>query len=588
MKHKNDIISKLFFRLLPVQVLIVAMSSINSIVDGSIAGQFIDSTTVGVVGLYFTMINVLSAVGSVILGGTAVLSGRYMGAGDFKKTNGLFSLNILLTTAIGGFITIVSLLFSGPLASFLGASAELKPALQTYIIFYSFGIIPQLLAQQLASFLQLERQSVRNYIGIATMVITNIATDIVLVAVLKLGIMGLALATAISNLIYFVVLGQYYFTKKAQLKFNKNEILFSDLLPLIKIGLPGAMLVLCLAFRNLVINRILLLYAGNDGLSAMAAYNMVAGIFIAYCIGVGAVVRTLISVFIGEEDKESIKRLIKIVLTQGLLITAIITLVVVLSSGLITSIFFPDPSSQVYAITKQLVIINGLCIPMIMVCQVQTNLLQALQHQLYVNVLSIFDGFFAMVIPAILLAPIIGVLGIWLANPIGIFATMVLTPIYCVIFWKRTPKNFEERLFLLPNFGTKNEDRLDVHIENIEDVTKTAVQVQEFCKNHNLDEKTSYYAALCLEEMAANVVDHGFHKDKKQHSVDASVIYKEKEIILRIKDDCIPFDPKERAAQVTSDDPFKNIGIKMVLKLADDVEYHNLLGLNILTLSLKH
>ena len=88
--------------------------------------------------------------------------------------------------------------------------------------------------------------------------------------------------------------------------------------------------------------------------------------------------------------------------------------------------------------------------------------------------------------------------------------------------------------------------------------------------------------------MAGNVVEHGFHKDNKEHSVNAHVVYKNDNILLRIKDDCIPFDPKERASLTNSDDPLKNIGIRIVLKLADEVTYHNLLGLNVLSIKLKN
>ena len=70
----HTIISHLFFRLLPVQVAIVAMGSINSIVDGIVAARFIDATTVGVVGLYFTVLRFLEAAGSVLLGGVSVLA----------------------------------------------------------------------------------------------------------------------------------------------------------------------------------------------------------------------------------------------------------------------------------------------------------------------------------------------------------------------------------------------------------------------------------------------------------------------------------------------------------------------------------
>ena len=57
-----------------------------------------------------------------------------------------------------------------------------------------------------------------------------------------------------------------------------------------------------------------------------------------------------------------------------------------------------------------------------------------------------------------------------------------------------------------------------------------------------------------------------------------------------IKDDCVPFDPGERL-KMTSDesigeDPMKNIGIRMVYKIAKEVQYQNVLGLNVLTLKI--
>lgn len=59
--RESNIVTKLYMRLLPVQVSMVAMGSINSIVDGVIAGRFIDASTVGVVGLYYTVLRILGA-----------------------------------------------------------------------------------------------------------------------------------------------------------------------------------------------------------------------------------------------------------------------------------------------------------------------------------------------------------------------------------------------------------------------------------------------------------------------------------------------------------------------------------------------
>ena len=55
-------------------------------------------------------------------------------------------------------------------------------------------------------------------------------------------------------------------------------------------------------------------------------------------------------------------------------------------------------------------------------------------------------------------------------------------------------------------------------------------------------------------------------------------------MILRIKDDCIPFDPAERREMADPDDVTRNIGIRMVYRMAKDIQYQNILGLNVLTI----
>ena len=588
--NKSKIVNSLFMKLLPIQVLIIAVGSVNSIVDGVVAGQFIDSSTVGVIGLYFSMVNILNAVGSVLLGGTSVLCGRYMGEGDLKKTNGIFSLNITVALLLGIAVTALNILFASPLATILGATPELKPKLIQYTLGYAIGIIPFWLGQQVAFFLQLERQSARTYMGIGVMLVSNIAANIVFVVIFKMGVLGLALATSASNWIYFLFLAQFYLTDKAQLKYDKKNILWGSLKELIIIGFPGALLIFCLSIRNIIINRMLLSYGGEDALSAMAAFNMVSGLLIAYCLGNGNVVRMLVSIFFGEENKAAIRQVIRIVFTQGLALTLALTIIIIFLAGPITSIFFPDKSSNVYGLMKQLLIIYTLSLPLILVCSVNSNYLQAMGHNKFVNVQSVFDGFLSTVAVSAILAPILGIFGIWLAHFIGIAVTAALATIYCMIYWKHFPKKVEEALFFPEGFGVAPEDSLEFRIEKLEDVTSTSERVQAFCKAHGTSEHLSYYASLCLEEMAANVVEHGFTKDNKDHSVDVQVVYHDDGILLRIKDDCIPFNPTERAKQVggDADDPMANIGIKLVQKLATSVTYQNLMKLNVLTIQLAN
>ena len=166
-----------------------------------------------------------------------------------------------------------------------------------------------------------------------------------------------------------------------------------------------------------------------------------------------------------------------------------------------------------------------------------------------------------------------------------LFFKLLLSLCYACVFNRRFPRG-DDFLMLRPGFGVPDEDRLDIPVRSMSDVTGTAVTVQDFCEKHGLDSKTSLSAALCLEEMAGNVVDHGFTKDEKDHMIEAHVTYKDGEVMLRIKDDCVPFDPMERADLLSGDDPLRNIGIRMVSKLAKEMTYQNLIGLNVLTIRL--
>ena len=65
---RSKIIDRLFFRLLPVQILLVAVSSINSIIDGAVAGKFIGPAALSVIGLYFPMMKLMDTVNAVLLG----------------------------------------------------------------------------------------------------------------------------------------------------------------------------------------------------------------------------------------------------------------------------------------------------------------------------------------------------------------------------------------------------------------------------------------------------------------------------------------------------------------------------------------
>jgi two-component sensor histidine kinase len=174
----------------------------------------------------------------------------------------------------------------------------------------------------------------------------------------------------------------------------------------------------------------------------------------------------------------------------------------------------------------------------------------------------------------------------------GIWITQVLNGIYPVILiilhaWfinRNFAMDTESLMTLDKSMGVPEEDRLDVAIKSSGEVVNVSEKIIRFCKEHHIDERRAYFSGLCFEEMAGNIVEHGFD-DRKKHSIDIRVVYKgEDELLLRLRDDGRPFNPKEYSDLFESEDITHNIGIRMVSRIAKSMEYQNMLGLNVLTI----
>ena len=119
---------------------------------------------------------------------------------------------------------------------------------------------------------------------------------------------------------------------------------------------------------------------------------------------------------------------------------------------------------------------------------------------------------------------------------------------------------------------------------SMDEVMEVSRQVIAFCTARGIDRRRAFYAGLCMEELAGNVVRHGFAADAKSHSADIRVIHMEDGLILRIRDNCMGFDPTEYARAMDPGDVGKNVGIQLAYRVAREISYQNLLGMNVLTI----
>ena len=109
----------------------------------------------------------------------------------------------------------------------------------------------------------------------------------------------------------------------------------------------------------------------------------------------------------------------------------------------------------------------------------------------------------------------------------------VIIVIYSWIVRKKFPLSIEDLMAIPDGFGASEENRIDISITQMEEVIQVSKQVQDFCIGRGFDKKRSFLAGLSLEETAANIVGHGFTKDKKKHAIDVRVSLKDDTLILR-------------------------------------------------------
>ena len=276
----------------------------------------------------------------------------------------------------------------------------------------------------------------------------------------------------------------------------------------------------------------------------------------------------------------------RVVLKCFVPLVLVVDMLIMALSVPLARLFFQDPAVPAFGMMVSCLRILPLCMPLSVICMHFVCYGQSSGKHLYVNLLSLLDGVVCVAGFSYLLSGFLGIRGVCWANVLnGIVTTLFI--VGCAwIRQKHFPQNMEELMMIPEEFGVPEEDRIDVSVRTVEEVVDVAQRVQAFCLARGVDEKRAYYAGLSMEEMAGNVVEHGFSKDSRKHTVDLRTSWRRGKVILRIKDDCVPFDPQKRKELSEGEDVTKNIGIRMVYSMADSIEYRNILGLNVLTITI--
>lgn len=578
----KTIASKQFRSVVFTLITLELANAIACMIDGFTIGHFMGNETMAAYGLaapYFSLIAILSGTLTVSM---QVLVSRNLGQGDIKKANDVFNTLFFLGIAIGVLVTVLGFVFSKQVAMVFGARGEYinlldgtKKALMGYFLGAGLNIIFCILTP----ILQFDgKQKMVNAAGVVS-AITDIVLDLLNVFVFKLGIFGIALATTISFLVPDIMLFTYFLSKKKTFSIDVKMINMKDAWKYIREGLPRGIAMAARLVGPVISNAIVLATAFTSGMAAMSVLGSIKFLAGAPGWGIAGTVLLLAGVSLGEKDKQGLINTMMRSFKYVFFLIVGLTIIIEILAGPIARAYITD-SDEALTMAIHAIRWYAAALPFIALNNNAANYLQAIGNKVGTYLYSIGNEFAAYVIVLFIMAKTFGVEGIWAAMLVEQILLLV-TYVVCAFTRKTTLKGREKLLLLKSDFDANIKDFIQTNISTKDEACELSEKVMELCKSHNIDDKKGYYLGLCLEELANNVLQHGF-SDGKPHRLEVRVVVDEGDVVLRMCDDCKAFDINKYLADLRMEetDFGKGIGLRLVMKAAKEVNYTYTLNTN--------
>lgn len=571
------IVRKAYLKLFPVQILGIVVAAINGFIDSLITSRFLGTDALAAIG-FFGPVATIIGITWVLTTGIQILCSQAIGSGDKDKVISLYSTGFFVLSVFGILVTVICLVFHNNLAFLLGGRGDVADMLSRYIMGYAPGITGQVLSGVLMVFLPFNNDTRRSYIGIGTLIVSNLLMDLLNVLVLQWGCFGMGLATTVSYLLSSAVMLTGFIGTNKTIHLSFSDLSYAFIPHAAYLGLPNLMFALGCTAKGYIINIALMKNVGDAAVAVMNIQNNIIAILGAVPMGCAGALLTLASLYYGDGDRKSLVIVTKLAGRIGLILSATISVLLMLGASVIPSLFFSH-GDEAWGIAQRMLILFPNWLVLNLLFNIIMKIYQCQEKMLLVNALTFAENVVIAIIAATLTV-YIGADGVWIS--FSLCETLFLIVVMISVFMNSHKVTFslEDWMKLSDDFGAGENDYMEFSLHSMDEVINISEQVVEFCKAKGLDKKRSMMAGLAIEEMAGNVVEHGFN-DSKKHSIDVRIVT-EDNLTIRVRDDCREFDPQKYLEQFSQEDPTKNIGLKIITSMAKEVSYQNNAGINTL------
>ncbi|MCI6128269.1 MAG: MATE family efflux transporter [Enterocloster clostridioformis] len=322
--------------------------------DAMVVGRFVGKQALAAVGgSTSTLINLLVGFFVGLSSGATVVISQFYGARKADKVHWAVHTSIAFSV-IGGIIFMIVGLVGSPWAlETMKTPEDVMGHAVVYIRIYFLGIIVNLVYNMGAGILRAVGDSRRPLYFLIASCFTNIILDVLLVAVLRMGVAGAALATITSQLLSAVLVVRALMKTDDMYKLEWKKVRIDQrmLQRIVRIGIPAGMQSVMYNISNVIIQAGVNTL-GTDNVTAWATYGKVDGLYWMMINALGISATTFVGQNFGAGRLDRVRKGAGACMVIGVVLTASVGAVLYNGGHLLVELFTTD--LQVQAISMDL------------------------------------------------------------------------------------------------------------------------------------------------------------------------------------------------------------------------------------------
>jgi Na+-driven multidrug efflux pump len=582
-------IKKAYNELLLVSIISTVSVLLHVTVDSIIIGRFLGAEAVAASGLVGPFSVIFLVAGMVLGFGAGLLCIKYVGMADMERANSVFSTTVITSVVISLMLSIFMFLCARFLAVVIvpeNDEVRLVNSITGYLKGYAFILPASWLCFIFSNIIMADNGGKRVAVAMLVVLVADSILDLMNVFLFEGGLFGMALASTISQYLSLAVMLLHFRRSDSLYEFTPGKIDFGELKNVIEYGTSHVFRQGAVIIRKMGINAIFLA-AGS--VAAVTSFTISQSIFIiiaAVGMGIVSASASVTSMFYGEKNQKQLKEISIYSIRMTIKTLTAAAVFIAVAAPFLVRLFLKEGAEIPKA--EMLVRCQAIQIVLTALSYAAVGIYQGTKRLKTAYLLTLMQDGVLPLLGVWMMTRIWGVAGAEWGFILAGILSLILVFIVSTALRHRFPTSFDE-IIPLPDDCIIPEERLyEEDISTIESVLEASRSVVEKCRISGADKRTTLLAGLFVEEMGKNIIEHGF-ADGKRHSAEVRLVCEDTGWMLRIRDNCKPFDPVEWFKLNKPEDITSHIGIRMIVKMAEDIKYLSVLHMNslILNISLK-